>query len=87
MIHIPKEKISKKTNVLWWLNERNDYMGRILLIELEGDDTEAFDDVMALLSHYPGFEHLHLKTESAICLPGIEIYPDKRQKNLISYVF
>lgn len=79
VIHIPKEKISPKVNVWQWLSERNDCMGRILVIEFDGNDTEAFDDVMTLLSHYPGFEHLHFKTESAICLPGIEIYPDKRK--------
>ncbi|MDO4340733.1 MAG: winged helix-turn-helix domain-containing protein [Eubacteriales bacterium] len=54
-------------------------MGRILLIEFENDDTEAFNEIVELLNRYPGFEHLRLKAEQPLCLPGIEIYPAQRK--------
>lgn len=54
-------------------------MGRILLIEFENDDTEAFNEIVEMLNRYSGFEHIRLKKEQILRLPGIEIYPHQRK--------
>ena len=54
-------------------------MGRVLLIEFENDDTEAFNEIVEILNRYAGFEHLRLKKEQVLRLPGIEIYPAQRK--------
>lgn len=49
------------------------------MIEFNDNDTSAFDKVMEVLSQYPDFEHLRLKDEPMLSLPGLEIYPDRRK--------
>jgi len=52
---------------------------RILLIEVSGQDTDIFDEVVELLKRYPEFEKLQISGEPVLSLPGLEIYPDRRK--------
>lgn len=54
-------------------------MGQILLIEFQEEDSLAFDEIMAVLKHYPNFEKISLNNETVVSLPGLEIYPDRRK--------
>lgn len=56
-----------------------DNIGRILVIEFNDNDISAFDKVMEVLSQYSNFEHLRLKDEPMVSLPGLEIYPNRHK--------
>ena len=50
-----------------------------MVIEFQEQDSSAFDEVMKVLKRHPGFEHLRLRDEPMVSLPGLEIYPDRRK--------
>ena len=49
------------------------------MIEFQEEDSRAFDEVMAVLKHYPNFETFNLNEETVINLPGLAIYPEQRK--------
>jgi len=61
------------------LAKGDDSTGRILLIEFQKEDSIAFNEVMAVLKHYPNFENISLNEETVISLPGLTIYPEQRK--------
>lgn len=54
-------------------------MGRILLVEFRDQDMSVFDEVMGVLKNNTNFEHIKLNAISALSLPGLKIYPDRRK--------
>ena len=38
-----------------------------------------FDEVMEFLNQYPCFEHLRIKDEPMVSLPGLEVYPNRHK--------
>ena len=54
-------------------------IGRLMVIEFQEQDSSAFGEVMKVLKRHPGFEHLRLRDEPMVSLPGLEIYPDRRK--------
>ncbi len=50
-----------------------------MVIEFAEQDSSAFDEVMEILKHHPGFEYLRLADEPMVSLPGLEIYPGCRK--------
>lgn len=54
-------------------------MGRILVIEFDDKDAQVFDEIMRALRNHPSFEKERLHSESALVLPGLEIYPERRK--------
>ena len=48
-------------------------------IGFQEQDPSAFDEVMEVLKRHPGFEHLRLRDEPMVSLPGLEIYPGRRK--------
>ncbi len=50
-----------------------------MLIEFQKEDSIAFNEVMAVLKHYPDFENISLNEETVIFLPGLTIYPEQRK--------
>ena len=50
-----------------------------MVIEFQEQDISAFDEVMEVLKRHPGFEHLRLRDEPMVSLPGLEIYPGCRK--------
>lgn len=50
-----------------------------MVIEFGEQDSSAFDEVMEVLKRHPDFEHLRLRDEPMVSLPGLEIYPGRRK--------
>ena len=50
-----------------------------MLIEFNGQDSQAFDEVMEVLKHYPDFEYIQMNDDSILSVPGLEIYPSRRK--------
>lgn len=50
-----------------------------MVIEFGEQDSSAFDEVMEVLKRHPGFEHLRLRDEAMVSLPGLGIYPGRRK--------
>ncbi|MEY8333314.1 hypothetical protein AALB53_09430 [Lachnospiraceae bacterium 47-T17] len=50
-----------------------------MVIEFGEQDSFAFEEVMEVLKRHPGFEHLRLRDEPMVLLPGLEIYPGRRK--------
>ena len=48
-------------------------------MELQDQDSAAFDDILTFLETHPGLEKLELSEEPALSLPGLKIYPDRRK--------
>ena len=60
-------------------DKEGDGIGRILMIEFNGQDSPAFDEVMEVLKHYPDFEYVQMNDDSILSVPGLEIYPSRRK--------
>lgn len=50
-----------------------------MILELEDQDEAVFEEIMALLNRHPDLKKLEVASNPIISLPGLEIYPDKRQ--------
>lgn len=50
-----------------------------MAIKFQDQDSSAFDEVIEVLKHHPGFEHLRLRNEPMVSLPRLEIYPGRRK--------
>lgn len=50
-----------------------------MVIEFNGKDTAVFDEVLAILKHYPDFEYIQMDDESILSVSGLEIYPSRRK--------
>lgn len=61
------------------MDKEGDSIGRILMIEFNGQDTPAFDEVMGVLKRYPDFEYVQMNDDSILSVPGLEIYPSRRK--------
>ena len=61
------------------MDKEGDSIGRILMIEFNGQDTPAFDEVMGVLKRYPDFEYVQINGDSILSVPGLEIYPSRRK--------
>lgn len=49
------------------------------MIEFKEEETEAFDEVMAVLKRHSGFRMFSIEKETVISLPGLTIYPEQRK--------
>ncbi len=49
------------------------------MIEFNGQDSPAFDEVMEVLKRYPDFEYVQMNDDSILSVPGLEIYPSRRK--------
>ncbi len=56
-----------------------DSIGRILIVEFNGQDSPAFDEVMGVLKRYRDFEYVQIDDDSILSVPGLEIYPSRRK--------
>lgn len=54
-------------------------MGRILLIEFSEQDMSVFQEITKVLEQHPDFEILHLKDQSMLSIPMIDIYLKQRK--------
>lgn len=52
---------------------------RILVLELKDQDSPIFDKIMEVVECCPDIEHIKIKDESVLSLPGLEIYPGRRK--------
>ena len=43
------------------MDKEGDSIGRILMIEFNGQDSPAFDEVMEVLKRYPDFDYVQMK--------------------------
>lgn len=59
--------------------ERGDCIGRLLILEISDNECNIFDEMMGIIKKYPDIKSYELKMESALRLPGLEIYPDRRK--------
>lgn len=48
-------------------------------MEFQEKDSVVFEEIMAVLKHYPDLERLHMDDETIISLPGLTIYPEQRK--------
>ena len=56
-----------------------DGIGRIMVIEFQGEDSKAFDEVMMVLKGFFVLEKINLYNETVIDLPGLKICPERRK--------
>ena len=49
------------------------------MIEFNGQDSPAFDEVMEVLKRYPDFDYVQMNDDSILSVPGLEIYPSRRK--------
>ena len=49
------------------------------MIEFNGQDSPAFDEVMEVLKRYPDFDYVQMNDDSILPVPGLEIYPSRRK--------
>ena len=61
------------------MDKEGDSIGRILMIEFNGQDSLAFDEVMGVLKRYSDFEYVQMNDDSILSVPGLEIYPSRRK--------
>ena len=59
--------------------KRGDNIGRILVLEFNDDEINIFNEMMEVVKKHPDFKRYEVRMESALCLPGLEIYPDRRK--------
>ena len=52
---------------------------RIMVLELEDQDSPIFDKIMEVVKCCPDIEHIRIKDEPMLSLPGLEIYPGRRK--------
>ncbi len=60
-------------------NRRGDNIGRILVLEFNDNEINIFNEMMEVVKNHPDFKRYEVRMESALCLPGLEIYPDRRK--------
>lgn len=48
-------------------------------MELQDQDSTAFDDILSFLQAHPEIKRYKLASEPMLSLPGLEIYPSKRK--------
>lgn len=52
---------------------------RIMVIELQDQDSPVFDEIMGIVNRHQDIEYLKIKDEPVLSLPGLEIYPGRRK--------
>ena len=52
---------------------------RIMVLELKDQDSPIFDKIMEVVKCCPDIEHIRIKDEPMLSLPGLEIYPGRRK--------
>ncbi len=52
---------------------------RIVVLELQEQDSDIFDEIMEVINRHPDIEYLRIKDEPMLSLPGLEIYPGRRK--------
>ena len=48
-------------------------------MEFRDNEMKIFNELMEVVKKYPDFNSYDVKLESALQLPGLEIYPDRRK--------
>ena len=48
-------------------------------MELQEQDSKAFEEIVSILQCHPEIEKFELAKEPILSLPGLEIYPSKRK--------
>lgn len=56
-----------------------DTIGKVIILDLQDNDTLAFTEILAFLKKHPDFERYSLGQETILLLPGLEIHMDKRK--------
>lgn len=51
----------------------------MLILEFNDNETDIFKKIMEVVEMYPDFKKCELRTEQALQIPGLEIYPDRRK--------
>ena len=61
------------------LTHRGDIIGRVIILELQEQDSKAFEAILDILQSHSEIEKYELAREPMLSLPGLEIYPSKRK--------
>ena len=61
------------------MKKGGDIIGRIIIMELEEQDSKTFEDFLAFLKSHSEIEKYELDKETMISLPGFEIHLSKRK--------
>ena len=56
-----------------------DRIRRVIILELQEEDGEVFEDFLSFLQDHPEIESCKQNKDSIISLPGLEIYPRQRR--------
>ena len=56
-----------------------DRIRRVIILELQEEDGEVFEDFLSFLQDHPEIENCKQNKDSIISLPGLEIYPRQRR--------
>ena len=74
-----RQLIYNNNQLVLRLSEGGDIIGRVIIMELEEQDSKAFEDFLAFLKSHPEIEKLELDKEAMISLPGFEIHLSTRK--------
>lgn len=54
-------------------------MGRLLLLEFNDNEADIFKEVMEIIKRHHDFEKYEVHMETALQIPGLEIYREQRK--------
>lgn len=61
------------------LSKGGDTIGRIIIVELEEQDSHTFNDIVAYIQSHSEFEKWELDSEPVLSFPGLEINLNRRK--------
>ena len=61
------------------VSEGGDSIGHIIILDLQEQDSKAFEEILSVLEAYPEIEKHEMKRISMLSLPGLEIDPQQRR--------
>ena len=70
---------ARRANRISFISMGGDRIRRVIILELQEEDGEVFEDFLSFLQDHPEIENCKQNKDSIISLPGLEIYPRQRR--------
>lgn len=61
------------------MQERRENIARVIILELQEQESTAFDDILSFLQVHMEIKRYEMPREPIFSLPGLKIYPSKRK--------
>lgn len=74
-----RDKLQKTQRGCLGKRSGDDNIGRVIILDLQEQNSDAFDEILSILKCHPEIETYELAREPIRSLPGLEINPSKRK--------